>query len=214
MNRTTKSLIAAALIVALGGAAWHLMPRGPQKPTEEKTRETLEDAVGLALKGVELVQGEKGVELWRLKATWAALRQERGVIDVDSPDIVYKVGDAEEPLHVVAPKGEVLDNQTFIRLWDEVVCTYKEYVLTSTLMTYNSTVRRMVFPDGAHIVGPTSQGNATRLSWNLATNIIEGDGGVKVHWSAAPRTAPGNAQQAGEGTGADKSSGHAVPAVQ
>lgn len=43
----------------------------------------LEEAAGLAIKGINLFQGDKGIELWRLKASWAHLhaggrRHQRG----------------------------------------------------------------------------------------------------------------------------------------
>lgn len=214
MRRLLVVLVALAVLGTAGYAAWRHFLAAPKVPTREQARDALEEAVGLALKGVELVQGEKGVELWRLKATWAALRQEKGVIDVDSPDIIYKVGKTEEPLRVIAPKGEVRDNQSFIRLWDKVTCTYRDYVLDGTLMTYNSTSRLMIFPEGAVIVGATSRGNATRLSWNLATNVIEGEDGVVVHWSRADAAAPNASGTSGNPDRATHAPAETAPAAR
>lgn len=199
MNKGIRFFIGAALIAAIGTGAWYYFAPPPAKPEREQAKDALQDAVGLALKGIELVQGEKGIELWRMKATWAALRQEKGVIDVDSPDIVYRVGDDEIPLHVVADKGQVLDGQKFLRLWDHVVCTYKDNVLRAPLMTYNSTSRLMVFPDGADIEGTDSKGKAKHLTWDLVTNVIEGTGGVRVDWNRGS----GTAHEGGTSSGAD-----------
>ena len=62
----------------------------------------LEEAVGLALEGVNLFQGSKGNELWRLKASWAHLSQENDVINVDNPHVVYAMGDTGLP---ASPQG-------------------------------------------------------------------------------------------------------------
>lgn len=142
----------------------------------------MEKAVGLALKGINLVQGEKGLELWRLKATWASLREEGGQIDVEMPDMVYRVGDAEMPLHVTANKGNVAQNQQFLRLWENVVCTYDDYTLRAPLMTYDGKSRTMTFPDGAHVENAKTKGFAHMLRWDLNTNIIEGLEGVTISW--------------------------------
>lgn len=57
----------------------------------------LEQAVGLAIQGIRLFQGEKGLELWRLNATWAHLSQDGEIINVDSPHVVYALGDTGLP---------------------------------------------------------------------------------------------------------------------
>lgn len=142
----------------------------------------MEEAVGLALKGINLVQGENGLELWRLKASWASLREEGGQIDVEMPDMVYRVGDAETPLHVTANKGNVSQHQQVLRLWEGVVCTYDEYTLRATLMTYDGKTRTMTFPEGVHVESAKTKGFAHVLTWNLDSNIIEGLNGVTISW--------------------------------
>lgn len=62
-----------------------------------ETANPLEQAVGLAIQGIRLFQGEKGLELWRLNATWAHLSQDGEVINVDSPHVVYALGDTGLP---------------------------------------------------------------------------------------------------------------------
>ncbi len=141
-----------------------------------------QEAVGLALKGINLVQGEKGLELWRLKASWASLREEGGQIDVEMPDIVYRVGDAEIPLHVTAHKGQIEQDQQFLRLWEDVICIYDDYTLRATLMTYDGATRTMTFPEGAYVESEKSKGFAHILTWDLSSNIIEGMNGVTISW--------------------------------
>lgn len=63
----------------------------------ENTGNPLEQAVGLAIQGIRLFQGDKGLELWRLNATWAHLSQDGEVINVDNPHVVYALGDTGLP---------------------------------------------------------------------------------------------------------------------
>ena len=48
---------------------------------------------GLAIKGINLFQGNKGLELWRLKASWAHMSQNGDTIDVDKPVVRYALGE-------------------------------------------------------------------------------------------------------------------------
>ncbi len=122
-RRTLWALLVVVLLVG-GAAAWRWQA-GVRKALESAMTggvtdsATLEEAVGVAMKGIELVQGEKGIELWRLKATWAQLRQSNNVIDVDSPDLVYQM-DGGRQLRIVAQKGEVQQQVQLVRMWDDV----------------------------------------------------------------------------------------------
>lgn len=180
-----RGVVASLLLCGLLGGGWywwHQQSATPVIPSEEQIKDNAEDAIGLALKGIELVQGEKGIELWRLHASWAALRQEKDIIEVEKPDIIYRVGEGEIPLHVTAEQGTISEGQRFVRLWGNVVCTYENRRLESSLMVYDSTTRMMTFPEGATLVDDEALGTATLLSWNLDTTIIEGSHGVAIEW--------------------------------
>lgn len=190
MSRRTVLVLLALLLVVGGSAAWHWQA-GVRKALEKVASgdappASLEEAVGVAMKGIELVQGEKGIELWRLKATWAQLRQENNIIDVDSPDVVYQM-DGGKVLRVRSQKGEVQQQNQFVRMWQDVQATHEGHELFATLMLYNGTSRTMYFPEGARIAGESITGNATRLEWDVAANVLRGSEGVSM--LLAPRNA-------------------------
>ncbi|MFR3458495.1 MAG: hypothetical protein ACLTTU_09370 [Bilophila wadsworthia] len=89
----------------------------------------LEEVAGLAIKGINLFQGNKGLELWRLKASWAHMSQNGDTIDVDKPVVRYALGEGsasnpdDDVLDVQAQLGKITDNQRFLTLWDDVVIT-------------------------------------------------------------------------------------------
>lgn len=209
-RRTLLILLLVALLVG-GAAAWRWQA-GMRQALESAISggvtdaTTLEEAVGVAMKGIELVQGEKGIELWRLKATWAQLRQSNNVIDVDSPDLVYQM-DGGRQLRIVARKGEVQQQIQMMRMWDDVHATHDRHELFARLMVYNGTSRTMYFPEGARIEGQSLSGNATKLEWDMASDVLRGSDGVSM--LLAPRTGGVNGQSA-----TDKAASTKAPSVK
>lgn len=184
MRRRTLLILLAVAVAAGGAAAWNWQA-GVRKALETAmsgeapSSSTLEEAVGVAMKGIELVQGEKGIELWRLKATWAQLRQSNNIIDVDKPDLVYQM-DGGKQVRIVAQKGEVQQQVQLVRMWDDVHATHERHELFASLMLYNGTSRTMYFPEGARMAGQSMSGNATKLEWDVAADVLRGSDGVSL----------------------------------
>ena len=156
----------------------------------------LEDVVGLAIKGINLFQGDEGIELWRLKASWAHLAREGGEITVDSPVVRYALGDAsaanpeDDVLDVEARKGKITDNQRHLSLWDNVVITRDDDTITAPRMNYDTATRTMTFPEGAALESPTASGTAGIFTWDLAKNEMVGTKGVTVLIKAREENTP------------------------
>ena len=150
------------------------------------TQNPLEEVAGLAIKGISLFQGNKGIELWRLKASWAHMSQNGETIDVEKPVVRYALGDGsvsnpdDDVLNVEADFGKVTDNQRFLTLWDNVVITRFDQVITSPRMNYDANKRIMTFPEGAALDSPTSSGTSKFFVWDLARNEMHGSEGVLV----------------------------------
>lgn len=196
-----KKICGVLLAVAvLGGGAAGVMS-GKQTGTEVKSPGSTvttapetesgkapEDMLGLAIKGISLFQGESGLELWRLKASWAHITEEGGVIDVDSPVVRYTLGDPalEDYMDVAAQKGRITDNQRHLALWGDVVVTRAEQKVTGPRLDYDAATRTMVFPEGAQLDGPSASGESRLFTWNLADNVMIGEGGVSILLKAVP----------------------------
>ncbi len=177
-----------------------------QNSGKKNSASPLEEAVGLAIQGVKLFQGEKGLELWRLKASWAHLSQEGDVINVDSPHVVYALGDkglptistekapvpagsaseaarmADNPdvLDVTAQKGRLTERQRYLSLWGNVVITRFSDKVSGPRMEYDSLTRIMTFPDGATLESKRGYGTAKILQWDLEKNEITCPEGVEI----------------------------------
>lgn len=143
---------------------------------------SLEDSLGLALKGVNLSQGENGIELWRLKASWACLSKDRESIQVDSPTVQYLLGDGlnNDTITVRSDKGKIVENQNTIILWKNLLIAQDNKSITGPYMVYDTKKRHIYFPDGAQFTSPQATSAAGKVSWDLKSNIISGKNGIKV----------------------------------
>lgn len=192
-------------------------PAGAPSSAEAAQNASLDGALGLALQGISLFSGEKGAELWRLKASFAHLTREGGNIDVDAPVVRYTMGTPGEPdfqndfMDVKADKGRVTDNQRNISLWDNVDVRRFDEVITGPRMDYDSQTRIMVFPQGAALDGPKASGEAGVLTWDLGSNTLVAENNVTVVIKPVPDEPE---PVAPETEAVPKVSGTATPAVQ
>ena len=139
-------------------------------------------AIGLAIQGISLMNGEDGIELWRLKATWGHLSQNGDTVTVEKPVVRYTLGDPalEDYLHVRSNQGRITDAQRYLRLWDSVLLTRGEEVVTGTVLDYDAKTRVLVLPEGATLLGPKGNLRTDVLTWKLDDNILKADGNVDV----------------------------------
>ena len=148
--------------------------------------EEVRNAVDLAVRGIRLSQGYEGRKSFDLNADWATLNQESGAITVREPDIQYMlegIDDNEERIiRATSDVGRVEDGNQKVSMSGDVQATYEENVLTGELAVFLNTERTLTFPDGAKLNGPTLSGTATRLVWDLNTNTLTGDEGVRMRW--------------------------------
>lgn len=198
MKLSTKFVV-ACLVFALCGGSWYAFESqktsssagtaadssgvtGGEGEQVADADNAMNNALGLALQGISLFQGNKGSELWRLKATWAHLSQSGDVINVDRPVVRYLLGEpgTDDFLDVVSEKGQVTDNQRYLTLWGDVRLTRFDEVVTGSRLKYDAATRVMVFPEGAALDGPSASGTAMLFTWNLENNVMVGENGVEV----------------------------------
>ena len=214
--KRSRILLITALVALLAGG-WYVAKRGGEttlignkggiksldgaklQGNATQSGNPLEEVAGLAIKGINLFQGNKGLELWRLKASWAHMSQNGDTIDVDKPVVRYALGEGsasnpdDDVLDVQAQLGRITDNQRFLTLWDDVVITRYDDVITSSRMNYDANKRLMTFPEGAALESPTASGTAAFFTWDLATNEMHGSGGVLVVLKPRPDDPNANA---------------------
>lgn len=230
MNRSLARALVPLLIAALAGGGWLAWQgwraRQALNRLEEVVKSSdldellrnppdgLKEAIDLAVRGVRLSQGEAGHESWTLDADWATLRQETGLVQVNSPIVRYALGDPDKSpprqVEVRSESGRLEDNNTLLTMEGSVRAEYQDEVLTGPVATFHNGTRILLFPDGASLDGPTLAGNAGILRWNLATNILDGEKGVDVVWT--PQSAKARSSAASPDGGEKAVSGGASPA--
>ena len=95
------------------------------------------------------------------------MSQNGDTIDVDKPVVRYALGEGsasnpdDDVLDVQAQLGKITDNQRFLTLWDDVVITRYDDVITSSRMNYDAKKRLMTFPERVALESPTASGTAT-----------------------------------------------------
>lgn len=160
--------------------------------------EEVKNAVDLAVRGIQLSQGHEGRKSFDLRADWATLNQDSGAITVRDPDIHYMLEKADggeaRVVQATSNVGRVEDGNQKISMSGDVKATYEENRLTGETAVFLNTDRTLTFPDGAALDGPTLTGTATRLVWDLNTNILTGDQGVHMRWIPSSPSTDGTAE--------------------
>ena len=193
-KRVLLLAVAGLVVVLVAGAFWFAERRNTGEGSEASV-DPLIEATTLAIKGINLMQGEKGFEFWRLKAEWAAMHQEKDVIDVREPKVRYTLGEGSDDDYVYATSeyGRVTDQQHVLTMWQNVRLTRGEDTLTGPELTYRTDERLVRFPKGGVIVRPTMTGSFGVLAWDMNANRIDADEGVDIVFEVRP-SAPGPEQ--------------------
>lgn len=140
-----------------------------------------EDVAALAMKAVNMTQGENGAELWRLQAEWANVRRKDNIMELEKPNFTYYTAPDNVPLTVTSEKGEVDQEEQTVRFIGSVVATCQDRIVKAPVMVYSGKRRDLVCPEGADMaVADKMAGSANRIVWDLKTKILNGFGDVDM----------------------------------
>ena len=188
-----KKLLGAAcvLLIALG-VAWYLLTDGAMNLDDAKkqlarTAQDVvistadpEDVAALAMKAINLTQGEHGAELWRLKADWGNMRRRDNVMELEKPRFTYYMPPDNKAISIASDKGDIEQEEQVIRFLDAVIATYDGKTLYAPRMLYFGKPREIVCPQGGKVVGEGYEGIADRVVWRMNDQILEAVGGVDI----------------------------------
>jgi hypothetical protein len=197
--RRTLALVAAGLIVWGGWYGWMSWKTSQTiNALKDVARsadlnkllsdppEEVKSSVDLAVRGIMLSQGRDGRKSFDLKAEWATLNQDSGAITMREPDIAYRLSDDENgsPRLVLATAkiGRVEDGNQKVSMSDDVRARHEDKVLIGDLAVFLNPLNKLIFPGGADLIGDEIDGSCNQLTWDLNTNIILGNHGVKMRW--------------------------------
>ncbi len=166
----------------------------PDTTVEDKAGGVLDQdaqkSLELALKTVNLSQGEGGIELWRLKAEWANMQKENGKIVVQLPRLTYFMPEKEKTLFVTSESGVIDQKEQVLSFIDNVHVSQEDKALQGDLLVYNGTAKTMTLPRGGEFSGTGISGSAAFIVWNINRKVIEAEGDVSVHFDGSESPAP------------------------
>ena len=188
-----KKIFGVVCVLIAFGVAWYYYTGGSSNPVSIKKRivEEAQDAVlhnatpeevaALAVKAIQLTQGEQGVELWRLKADWGNMRRRDNVMELEKPTFTYYMPPDNRAVTIVANKGEIEQETQKIRFIDSVVIAYEGRTLHAPEVVYWGKTREIVCPQGGQVHGQGYEGSAEQnIIWYMKNQIIEAVGNIFV----------------------------------
>ena len=167
----------------------------PDKDDGKNADQNGQGLLELALKTINLSQGEGGLELWRLKAEWANMQKEDGKIVVDRPSLTYFMPekDKEEKqktLFVTSESGVVDQKEQILRFENQVHITMDDKAIQGNLLVYNGTAKTMTLHNGGEFTGTGISGTAPFLVWDMNNKTIRAEGGVAVEFAGSEVPSP------------------------
>ena len=159
----------------------------PSHKNAESSPDKEEQTLDLALKSVNLSQGEGGFEIWRLKAEWANVRKQGEAVIVEQPRLIYFMDEGGKTLHVSSSTGDINQKSQILRFINNVRIIQEDKVVTGDLLVYNGSRKTMTFPDGGDFTSPGITGHAAQVEWDLNSKLITANGDVSVLFSQDER---------------------------
>ena len=154
-----------------------------------------EESATMALKAMELVQGENGKMTWRLRTTGALMRRQDGNIEVTDPRLTYFMQPDDNELFVQADFGDIFQTDNKFRFVRNVFITNEDRAVAGDLLEYDGTTRIMTMPNASHFSSPDLQGSASRVIWRMDDSAIESIGNVNVFFKSGAKLAPSETQE-------------------
>lgn len=218
-----RVIVFCIILAVAGGLVWWLFFKplsldAVKEELKEKAQDVAQgtakadDLAALAVKAIDLTQGEHGVELWRLKAEWGNMRREGGLLELEKPSFTYYMPPNNEEVRVKAETGDVNQVSKLIRFRTNVQAYYDNNTISGPLMVYNGTGKVLTFPEGAVFGGPGMAGEAPMVTWILNEQLIKADGGVNMTWEGDRPLPGGKSSKRQDGTAPPSAAAKNTPA--
>ena len=187
-----KKLFVIIAVLAAAAVGWYFFTdgtmtmQGAKKKLVQEVQDAVlerkapEDVAALAMKAINLTQGEHGAELWRLKADWGNMRRSDQIMELEKPRFTYYMPPENIELTILSNKGEIDQDEQKVRFISDVVATYSDRTIIAPSMVYLGKSREVVCPEGAKVAGAGMEGTANRLVWRLQDKVLEGFGDVDM----------------------------------
>lgn len=197
-----------ALLALAGWYWWNSTGPRDDAAAPEAGGQTADSGAAMSIKGLEIQQGENGVELWRLKAAGAVMSQQGGDIVAEKPFLTYyfaednlenNTGQAQvaerSVITVQSDAGDVNQKENRIRFVGRVVAKHEDDTLETEVILYEGQQKHLRCPEPSVLIRPGMRGKANTMLWNLSDNTLHAQNGVSIDIETT--RAPGEALMPG-----------------
>ena len=187
MRRLLLSVL--LLLLAAGGVIWYYyLEHATVDKIEQAAKEIAKEAgeldvqaevgVDLSLKGIKLSHGKEGHLHWKLTAQKAKYLQDQNQVLVESPHIIYFLGNEDKRISVRAANGVIEQENEKARLWPEIIANYDDMRLRADELEYSGKDRMLILRGDVQLENPKMSCRAAEMSYNLKNNDITAENGV------------------------------------
>jgi len=174
-NYRPVALLGALLCGAL--LFWGLVGRENERVAGEETLENGE-AAAMEIRGLEMRQGEDGVELWRLKSRNAVMPDGEGEIIAFEPFLTYFY--QNETITVQSDQGELDQKSNRISFTGRVRVMNGQDILLADRLLYEGNERKLYCQDPATLERAGLSGRSNEFVMDLDELVWQGKKGVSV----------------------------------
>ena len=188
------------LLLGIGGAvAWFALDmdsgrnggdvQEAERAAEEIRQQEMLDEdtqVDLALEKIELTQGEEGAPQWKLKAAKAQYQQEKGLVEVVSPEVTYYESNGTQGVTVKADNGLVEQERETVRLWGAVSADTGQTLIGSEEMLYSGEDRTLLMTGQVLMQSEHFNCTTPTLLYHMETQAFELNQGVSANFFLVP----------------------------
>lgn len=181
MSKRKVLLFLLILLVAGGGTylAIHLNMLQPVSDATDVVSLVPEDVnVDISLDGVEFSRGEAGELTWKVSAASGGFDRQSGQVTLVNPVLTYYYGAEREKMVVAAPKGEVVQERQWVRMWPAVEGTYQDNRVLANEMEYFGEAKEVHLQGDVQLYAPQGIIKAPRAVVSLTDNTVTATGGV------------------------------------
>jgi LPS export ABC transporter protein LptC len=174
-----KSLVYVVLIFVLGlaiGLVVNEQRSGRNSALERPVAKAPEPDV--MAEDLELVQGQEGKVLWRVRAKSAQYSIDQRIVQVLRPQLSAYMGTDRQEVFIKSDTGEVNQQSNTMTLRDNITGRYGSFVLTSDVFDYIGAMKKVYLKGRVALSRPDFSVNATTVEINLETRELVAAGGV------------------------------------
>jgi hypothetical protein len=178
--------IHAAGLVLAGFLLWGCSDAATPAAENEEIQDEQENGKNpiLVLQDIELRQGEKGTEIWHLKAEEASMEKKDRKITVKKPVATYFSPPPDpDAFFISSVSGDIDQTNRMLRFFEGVRVIRQNAEVRGDLLLYNGTDRTITLPEGGSFSDGSMNGKAPLVRWRTAERLIEAEGGVTVVFS-------------------------------